>query len=385
MKRIRDPLYGYITVDDAELPVIQTPEIQRLRRVHQLGLSSAVYPGATHTRFEHSLGVMHLAGEFAASLGLSDNEVRAYRLAGLLHDIGHAPFSHATERLMVEHLDRTHEDRSCRLVDSLEDTLPVDPEFVKNIIRGNSDYDIVAGDIDVDRMDYLRRDATETGLPHGDVDTETIINFATLHDDDVIFDEKAIQALEDLVTSRFHMTCSVYAHHTSKIVECMLERAVEAYLDTTPDTMEDVVAYDDFQLHTALLNSLGEANRLYTRVTNRDLYKRALFYGEDDLGRERLHTLANTLPDPHVAEEQIAAEADVDVEHVIVDTPSPPTGGDLDVRIQSGDNVTTLTDQSPLPQSLSDAEWRTTTLGVYAPENLCDDVATVSQRILLNE
>ena len=155
--RIRDPIHGNIPVSDSEKRLIDTEVVQRLRRVRQVSLSSLVFPGATHTRFSHSLGVMHLAGELADSLGISDSAYRTVRIAGLLHDIGHGPFSHASGDV-AESFGRTHEERSCELIrDELADIIPEEVEIgrIEEYIHGDATVNIVAGEIDADRMDYL--------------------------------------------------------------------------------------------------------------------------------------------------------------------------------------------------------------------------------------
>lgn len=378
MKHIRDPLYGYIGVSDAELRVIGTQPVQRLRRVHQLGLSSTVYPGATHMRFEHSLGVMHLAGEMATALDLPPEEVQAYRLAGLLHDVGHAPFSHATERIMEDRLGISHEEQSCRLVDDiaaeLEDAFPANPELVKTAIRGESEYPLVAGPVDVDRMDYLRRDAYETGIPHGEIDTETIIRFAEVRDGEVVFSHKSRQAIRDLFNARAAMNNSVYQHHTSKIVEAMLHHAVEDYLDHGPHKAATLLRWDDFMLHTKLSEYEGVGGHLYDRLASRDLYKRALVLDEETYGRDALCTLARDLDVPTL-EHAIADAAGVPSEVVLVDPPHTPSKAEPEVRLLWGDEVRVLDDVSALTGTAS--------LGVYTPAEHREVVGEAARDLLL--
>lgn len=385
MKSIRDPLHGaYIKVHEDELDVVESQPVQRLRRVHQLGLSSVVYPGATHTRFEHSLGVMHLAGEMAESVGLNDRHIRAYRMAGLLHDVGHSPFSHATEAFLERDLGVSHEELSCQIVDDLasEGILPVEPLHVKDIIRGDSEFPIVAADVDVDRMDYLQRDAHNTGIDHGRIDAQTIIQFADIVDGDIVFDETCLQALEDLFMSRFHMTRSIYEHHTSKIAEAMLRRAVDYYLNEDTVTMDDVASLDDHQLHARLYDRGGLSGDLYTRLADRSLFKRALYLGESNLGRDRLVELSETISDIEATEREIADLADVSSHHVLVDPPQIPSGGQIDVKVRLNETITQLAELSPVPSNISDAEWRNTTLGVYTPTEHREEVSEAARRVL---
>jgi HD superfamily phosphohydrolase len=408
MKQIRDPLYGYIAVNDAELAVIGMPIVQRLRCIQQLGLSSAVYPGATHSRFEHSLGVMYLAGRVAETLGLSEHERRAYRLAGLLHDVGHAPFSHATEAVVQKRVGRSHEAQSCRVVDGIANAMgerfPADPALVKDAIQGQSQYNIVAGAVDVDRMDYLRRDAMATGIPHGEIDTETIIRFATAHDGELVFDYKTLQAIEGLLGARTAMNKTIYTHHTSKIVETMLRRAVEQFLDATGTDASALLRWDDRQLHARLLEHNNIAEQLYTvdtdqeghwtvptaervnetlygRITTRDLFKRAFAIGTEAVGRDGLRELDATIDSARALEATLADEAGVPRDAVLVELPTIPTGPAPNVGIMMDPDVRRLTELSKLPRTITEAQWERTFLGVYTPADHTEPVARATRRL----
>ncbi|WP_323675331.1 HD domain-containing protein [Halorubellus sp. PRR65] len=386
MKNIRDPLYGFITVNEMELRVISAPVVQRLRRIAHLGLSDAVYPSATHSRFEHSLGVMHLAGELATSLGLPDDTVQAYRIAGLLHDVGHSPFSHALEGVIEERLGFEHERQSERIIRELEALYEPDPEYVIDIIHGNTRYDIVAGDIDADRLDYLQRDSRRTGFRNSSVDVRTIVKFAQRRDDQIVFDKKAVQAIEDMFSARLRMMKTIAGHHATRIAEAMLRRAVDDFLDNTAYTAEDVLTWDDYQLHTRLLEHEGHESipakadeGLYTRIANRNLYKRALYVNENAIGRDRLSEIATEYDDPTRIEAQIAAQAGISPQRVIVDLPSLPAGESTRVRISMPDGVQDFSDISPTPSHLVDVQWRNTVLGVYAPQGDVDTVQAAAR------
>ena len=386
MKNIRDPLYGFITVNEMELDVVSAPAVQRLRRVAHLGLSDAVYPSATHSRFEHSLGVMHLAGELAESLGLPEETSQAYRIAGLLHDVGHSPFSHALEEVIEERLGFEHERQSERIIRELDELYAPDAEFVIDIIHGNTKYDLVAGAIDADRLDYLQRDARRTGFRNSSVDVRTIVKFARRHDDRIVFDKKAVQAIEDMFSARLRMLKTIAGHHATRIAEAMLRRAVTEFLDETGYTAEDVLTWDDYQLHTHLLEHEGHEHipaetdpQLYTRIANRDLYKRALYVNENTIGRETLAEIARKYDDPTSIEAQIAADTGVSPQQVIVDLPSLPDEESTHVHIMMADGVRAFSDISPTPSHLVDVQWRNTTLGVYAPPSDIDTVQAAAE------
>lgn len=375
---IQDSLHGYIELSDEESAIIDRPEMQRLRRIQQLGLSSLVYPSATHTRFQHSLGVMHTAGRFADNLGINGERRKELRLAGLLHDSGHGPFSHASE-VVAEREGLSHEDLSCRVVDRLEDEFSVDAERVKKIIRGELEIGrVVAGDIDADRMDYLQRDSHVTGVEYGNIDADTIIRLAEIDSRRVVFNQKAVPALESLLTARFHMLKSVYMHKTCVIAEKMLERALENYVESSG--VEEMMKLDDYEAHNTLKN-FEDGKGLYSKLSNRDLYKRALKLDQDNLSSETLESFSKR--SEHELEKEIASEAGVKPEKVIVDLPLTPKERDFDVRVKKSGRIRPLSELSPIPGALRDAEWQIVNLGVYSPEEDTSEVASVARDVVL--
>lgn len=379
MKHVQDPLYGYIDIDEAEREIIDSPEMQRLRRVRQLGLSELVYPGAAHNRFQHSLGVMHLAGRFAESLGLSDERRKELRIAGLLHDSGHGPFSHASE-IVAEHEGLSHEELSCRKVRKLEDKIPVDEERVQKIIHGELEIgQAVAGEIDADRMDYLERDSYFTGVDYGNIDAETIIRVAEIDSRRLVFDYKAVQALEGLLTARFHMIKSVYTHHASKIAEKMLQRSLENYIKQGND-IEMMMKLDDYEAHNKLLNAEGPTKELYSRIRDRKLYKRALVWDIDDLSRQQMSELEEK--DAKKLEREIAEEAGINSQKVVADTPWTPEIQQLDIKVKKNGEVKNMKNYSPIPEALTKAEWRTVDMSVYAPQEHRKEVGEAAEKIL---
>jgi len=381
MKNIQDALHGYIELSDEEVNVLDSPEMQRLRRIKQLGLSSLVYPSATHTRFQHSLGVMHIAGRFAQSLGLDEEKKKELRMAGLLHDSGHGPFSHASE-VVAEKEGHSHEDFSCEVVDKLEDSYSVDPVRVKKIIKGELEIGhVVAGDIDSDRMDYLMRDAHASGLKHGHIDYETIIRLAQIDSRRLVFDSKAVQALESLFTARFHMMKTLYQHHTSLVAEKMLQRSLENFLEEGVGIRE-LMRMDDYTAHSRLSKSDGSAGVLYKQISERNLYKRAIVWGPEELTREGLKSVEKRIQNPRKLEKRIAEYASVPEHEVIIDTPSIPDHEELNVKIKSGQDIRPLEDFSPIPEALEDARWRNVALRVYAPEDKIEDVKSSAETVL---
>ncbi len=375
---IQDALHGYIQLEDEEESVVDRPEMQRLRRIQQLGLSSLVYPSATHTRFQHSLGVMHTAGKFADSLGINGDRRKELRIAGLLHDSGHGPFSHASE-VVAEKNGFSHEELSCKVVDSLEDELLVEAGRVKKIINGELEIGrVVAGDIDADRMDYLQRDSHATGVEYGQVDAATIIRLAEIDSRRLVFDYKGVQALESLLTARFHMLKSVYLHNACKIAEKMLERALENYVEDK--NVEKMMKMDDYEAHVALKDFESDSG-LYSKVSNRRLYKKVLSLDSDSLSRKTLKEFSEKSEEK--LETEIAEEAGLERTKVIVDLPAVPGSTDLNVRVKKERNIRPLANLSPIPDALTEAEWQLVNLNVYCPENYVSKVSKVAKDVIL--
>lgn len=223
---IRDPLYGYVGISEVERDIIDSEPLQRLRYITQLGATDRVYPSANHTRFEHSIGVMHLAGRLANSVGLSDTEVTACRLAGLLHDTGHPVWSHTGENVTR---GISHEDRSCEIVEQYN--LPVDETLVKEYITGNKSPNVVSGVLDADRMDYLLRDSYYTGVSHGNIDVDTLNRFATTIDGKIAIEQKGVPALNRLLNARLQMFQSVYSHENVLQFDAELRRAIHLFAE----------------------------------------------------------------------------------------------------------------------------------------------------------
>ena len=373
---IQDSLHGYIELDSEEAAIVDRPEMQRLRRIQQLGLSSLVYPSATHTRFQHSLGVMHTAGKFADNLGINGERKKELRLAGLLHDSGHGPFSHASE-VVAERKGLSHEDLSCKMIEKMEDRFSADTDRVKKIIKGDLEIGrVVAGDVDADRIDYLQRDAHATGVEYGNIDADTIIRMAQMDSRRVVFKEKAVPALESLLTARFHMMKSVYLHNTCVIAEKMLERALENYVREY--NVETMMKMDDYEAHNKL-RDFEDGEGLYTKVSDRRLYKQALRLDQDSLTREKLEKFSDKSEKEF--EEKIAAEAGLETEKVIVNLPMTPKDLDFDIRVKKSGEVRSLSELTPIPEALTEAEWQLVNLNVYTGSEEKSKVSSAAEKL----
>ncbi|MDD1724474.1 MAG: HD domain-containing protein [Methanospirillum sp.] len=388
MKAIKDPVHGYINVESSLLPLLDTPEVQRLRYIRQLGFSFLVYPGAHHTRFEHSLGTMHLAKTLSRGLDLPGYEQVLVTSAALLHDIGHGPFSHAIETLSREILGRQHTDVLDRLsggdLGPVLEKAGVNPEEVFRLIDGTHPLSgIIHGDLDVDRMDYLLRDAHYTGVPYGTVDATRLIRSMNLSGRKIILDESGIQAAESLLIARTLMRSSVYYHHVSRIAEKMFTLAVHEYIrPDPPDILPGMLLLDDAACMQTLLHAENPVvSRLSKDLYRRHLYKRALYVGKEQV-REVASLTSESFPEERKFAEEIARTAGVHPSDVLVDIPGFPRDIWMEVQVKGRSSLLPLEKVSPLVTTLNEtrrSQWR---LGVYAPEPLVDVVSQAARSVL---
>ena len=237
---IRDPVHGYIRITEAERAIIDSPFVQRLRRIHQLAGAYMVYPGGVHTRFEHVVGTMHVAGLIAESIAdkanLDEEQIQELRLAALLHDVGHGPFSHLFEEVLTEKTGLGHEDISQRIV--LESDIAeilekygVSPKRMSLLCVGKQKThafmnEAIAGGLSADIMDYLLRDSYFTGVEYGKVDIHRVIHSLDVMGDHLVLDQAALYAFEALLIARYEMFKAVYFHRTVRAAELMLAHSM---------------------------------------------------------------------------------------------------------------------------------------------------------------
>ena len=315
---VRDPLWNNIRLEPEALAVIDTPAFQRLRYVRQLGHAFLVYPGATHTRFEHALGAYHLAGRATPD--------RMVRLAALLHDIGHYPFSHALEEAGLPH----HEMLAARhlstspLAAALE-TLDVPPEPLLELIQGKSTSPLaplISGSIDVDKLDYLSRDAKMCGVPYGVIDVDRLLTSLTISAEGVQLHPKGFAALESLLFAKYQMYRNVYWHHAVRSATAMFKRLVRRAIAARQVTPDDIaVATDDGLSHELLQR---DQTGLARALRERRLAKRAL-----DIPATELPVATHDWPsrDPDLlerVEERLARELGLTPDQLFLDFPSKP-------------------------------------------------------------
>ena len=232
-----DPIYGFIAIEtDLILQLINHPYFQRLRRISQMGLSSLVYPGAHHTRFEHAIGAMHVMQKaievlITKGIQISPQEREAMQIAILLHDIGHGPFSHATEKTLLQGIH--HETISLRVISLLNQIfngkLDLAYQIFTNQYPRKFMYQLVSGQVDVDRLDYLKRDSFYTGVTEGNINTSRILAMMNVINEQLVFEVKGIHSLEKFLLARRLMYWQVYLHKTSLAAEVLLVKTLERF------------------------------------------------------------------------------------------------------------------------------------------------------------
>jgi HD superfamily phosphohydrolase len=415
---IRDPVHGFIYREPDERDVMDTRVFQRLRRLKQLALASLVYPGATHSRFEHSLGAFHVAGRLAESLNVPDSERRLVRLAALLHDIGHGPFSHVAEPILKKHSakdklgkvsqeSKIHELIGWQIIKNNEELSILmsgqQRDQVIGLLEGTWGHtylqELVSGPIDADKQDYLLRDSLFSGVKYGVYDQERLGNTLSVHDDsDDLFlaiSIDGLHALEQFVLAKYYMTTQVYRHKIRLITDQMIARAIDLGIeedklpwlkklysyDGTEEYLKEYVTWFDERLITKILESPdGYSRDLFTRLQNRQLFK-CIFDAD-----------SNDFPDPQVRsfvfsdskdfdrykllEEKIAELLKVDKNHVIAYMISfdsaTRTESEIPVIHHARSTPTLFHDESALFKSV-DQKIREQRFQIYAPAKYRDD------------
>jgi len=358
---IRDPLWNNIRVDRDIVPVLDTAAVQRLRYIRQLGYAFLVYPGATHTRFEHALGTYHLTRRAIASLDergetthLTTTERAQVRLAALLHDVGHYPFSHALEEAGLPHHERLAENhlRAPDLARQLSAIAGPDAvEAILDLIAGRSDSPLaglISGSLDLDKIDYLTRDAWMCGVPYGSVDVDRLVASLTLVDSattgglTIGVVEKGLSALESLLFAKYQMFRNVYWHHAVRAATCMFKRLVRVAVARGVISVEAIAHATDDGLLTDL--ACDDSTGLVADLRSRRLHKRAL-----DVPAAGLAAAAWLWDDPDLlasVEDAVALEAGGRPGDVLIDLPVKPGMLSVALPLRSRDGgVMELTDE----------------------------------------
>lgn len=351
-KIINDPVFGFIDIPKGLLyDIIQHPILQRLSRIRQVGLSSVVYPGAQHTRFQHSLGAFYLMSEAIKQLTakgnfIFDSEAEAVQAAILMHDIGHGPFSHVLEDTIVQGV--AHEEISLMLMERINKEMAGQLTLAIQIFKDEYPkkflHQLVSGQLDMDRLDYLRRDSFYTGVTEGNIGSARIIKMLDVKDDQLVVEAKGIYSIENFLTARRLMYWQVYLHKTSVAYERMListllrakelaSRKVELFASPAfrfflynnvdrnefyhnPECLDNYIQLDDNDIWTSLKVWSNHPDKvlstLSTGMINRNLFKVEI--SSEPISEERIGTL----------KESIALKLDIPLEdaHFFVSTPS---------------------------------------------------------------
>ena len=340
---IKDPVHGYVYITEAEKNIIDSYPMQRLRRLRQLAGSEYVYPGANHTRFEHSVGVMYLAGKVLenpnVSRLVSDEEADMCRISALLHDAGHGPFSHVFEQLLIKYLEKTHEDITSWIIEKSEvsdklSKMGYKPKEVAGLAVGKLHKpgkafldQIISSAVDVDKQDFIVRDTYHTGAEYGFIDVFRLIHALDVLGENLAVELGALSALEAFMIARIESFKSIYFHRVGRAAQIMLATAMEKANGelglTAFKTPEDYLALDDYTVWSALKNckaSKGKIGNLERRIMLKCAYERT-FYEKDTMisnifGRESYRRQMQS---------EIAKEAGVGIESVIIDVPTVPS------------------------------------------------------------
>ena len=361
---IRDPLWNNIRVDPLARALVDTDVFQRLRYVRQLGLAYLVYPGATHSRFEHALGAYHLAGvalgilaeggELAAA---ADDEPAIVRAAALLHDVGHYPFSHALEEIGVAHHEEVAHPLITRgpVADILRNGLGADaPERVHALVRGTGGSPLgglISGSLDLDKIEYLKRDAIMCGVPYGEIDVDRLLNALVIVEDPatgrraVGVREKGLSALESLLFAKYQMYRNVYWHHAVRSATAMYKRLVGDALAAGALRADALAGFTDEGLLHRLEDQPLPATGLLSRLRTRRLYKRAFESPAAEVGdRTAAEWVATDRPLAVEVENRLADELQIPHGSVLLDYPAKTQMLGVDILVVSrGGGVRHLT------------------------------------------
>jgi hypothetical protein len=340
---IKDPIHGYVYITEEEKTIIDSYPVQRLHRLRQLAGAEYVYPGANHTRFEHSVGVMYLAGRVARNPNISkyvtEEETEMIRIAALLHDVGHGPFSHVFEYLLNKELDKTHEDLTTWIIQKseLRDIISkagYNPLDVGQLAVGKLRIpkkafldQIISSTVDVDKQDFIVRDTYHTGAEYGYIDIFRLIHTLDVLGENLAVEIGALSALESLLIARIESFKSIYFHRVGRAAQIMLamamERANKELGLTRFKTPEQYLAMDDYTVYV-MLKDCKKSKRIIRDLESRKLLKCAYektFYEKDTV----ISNIFSRETYRKQLQSEIAEEAKVKTEAVIIDVPTVPS------------------------------------------------------------
>jgi len=340
---IKDPVHGYVYITEAEKEIIDSYPVQRLHRLRQLAGAEFVYPGANHTRFEHSIGVMYLAGLLSEtpslSQHLSEDEAQTIRIAALLHDVGHGPFSHVFEHLLVKFLKKTHEDMTTWVIRESElrdviNGLGYDPDLIGKLAVGVLNKpgkafidQMIRSAVDVDKLDFVVRDTYHTGAEYGYVDIFRVIHMLDILDENLAIDLGALSALESFILARIESFKSIYFHRVGRAAQIMIAAAMEEAKDELGlvdfQSPAEYLTLNDYTTWT-MLKACERSKSIMENLERRKLLK--LVYERTFYVRDK--TMSGIFGAEEVRDQmrdKIASEAGVESRAVVIDVPTVPS------------------------------------------------------------
>ena len=377
MKFIRDSLHGNLQLNDFEVKLVDTPQIQRLRRIKQLGFTYLVYPGANHTRFEHSIGTMSLASRLADNLKLDDENKQILRICGILHDAGHGPFSHVSEGV----LDTSHEKLTSKLIkeSQLSDIISekFDTQRITETIAGKGPIgSAISGELDVDRMDYLLRDSYYTGVAYGVIDVERLIYNMELGKN-IVLRQKGVQAAESMLLARYFMYPSVYQHHTTRIINSMFRKCLKNLFETGKIDPRKIYQYDDLDIITTARAQTGYIKDMISRLDNRELFKTVFALKLTELeDPDAVFRLGNK--EIKKIEMELSEDMNIPEGYVLVDVPEYPSFDEMKTQVDVNGSFVKLGDLSTIVHALKDARFNYADLCIYTSGEYTEKLAGFS-------
>ncbi len=354
MAIIKDELYGTIEFNETQGRIIDSTEFQRLRGIRQMSVTNLVYPGANHTRFEHSLGTSHLASVIANRL-IDDRDAREkIKLFGLVHDIGHTAFSHEGEDVLKDYLGE-HEKIGKKIIEKGGIADILDENYgAKNICDMFGKETIIEADIGADRMDYLKRDALNTGVAYGVIDTDRLVHTVRLSGKELCISEGGLEAAESLLVGRFMMFSTVYLHKTVRIATAMLHRAIRNSIEDGTIKPEEFIYMGDEVAYWRMRDS-RDGGEYAKRILERRLYKEITAIPEGKISRDEAKKLEKELGEKFKCD-------------IIIDYPAQ-FSKTVELKVLKKDGkIARLVEMSELVNSLAEAEKKRRRILILARE-----------------
>ena len=381
-KTIRDSIHGDIKIKGLFVDLLESPELQRLYNIKQLGLAHLVFPGAHHTRLEHSLGTYYLVSKAAKILKLNKNDTNMILCAALLHDIGHGPFSHTLEYILrntlnIDHIDLTEklilgkydvfnkeEKKFINHLDVYEilEKYHINQKELADLIKSRNNKKIYLNEllnstVDVDQLDYLIRDAYYTGVAYGVIDIDRYLEMLLIKNNHLAVNRKAVSVVESILLSRVLMYSSVYFHKTVRIAELMLSKAIDTIKST--DSF-DFLIMTDMELINNLKNKGEFQNKIITCLKYRKLFKQAYSASLSDLNRDNIAIIKDLENIKKRRKKEIEIENTLKIPqgHIIIDVPhrelfnAEPRIKQTNIKIYDENRIKTIDDFTPIPSAI---------------------------------